>query len=146
VLAQGKIVPLSPGDLKAIVDRDAIQLLLGAHEGRLSPRAIDEVMLADGTRGPALEFSLPGQTVQLVLDRSSGQLVAERYDVGEHSRRVQMEERFADFRAVDGVMVAYKTSVFRNGRPYLERRITRIRFNVPLPDSLFERDPTPVLP
>jgi zinc protease len=146
VLSRGKTLPLSPGELKAIVDRDVIQLLLGAHDGRLSARAMDEVMLADGTRGPALEFALPGQTVQLVFDASSGQLVAERYEVMDASRPVQMEERFADFRPVDGVMVAYKTSVFRNGRPYMERRIERIAFNVPLPETTFVRGQRPAVP
>ncbi|MGE5814847.1 MAG: M16 family metallopeptidase [Acidobacteriota bacterium] len=146
VLAQGTIVPLAAGELKAIVDRDAIQLLLGARAGRLSPRALDEVMLADGTRGPALEFGLSGQTVQLVLDAISGQLVAERYEAVENERRVQVEERYADFRAVDGVMVAYRTSVSRNGRPYMERRIERIVFNAPLPESLFIQAQRPTLP
>jgi zinc protease len=142
VLGRGQVVSLSPAEFKSIVDRDAIQLLLGAHDGRLSPRAIHEVMLADGTRGPALEFSLPGQTVQLIMDTGSGQLVAERYEAVEDARRVQIEERFADFRPVDGVMVAHAISVFRNGRPHLERRIHRLAFNEPLPDSLFEREET----
>jgi len=137
LLAEGGTMPIAPGELKAIVDRDAIQLLLGAHDGRLSPRAIDEVMLADGTRGPALEFSLSGQTVQLVFDASSTQIVAERYNAAEGSQSVQVEERFGDFRPVDGVMVAYRTSVFRNGRPYMERRIERITFNAPVPDATF---------
>lgn len=146
VLAHGKTVSLSPGELRAIVDRDAIQLLLGAHDGRLSPRALEEVMLGDGTRGPALEFSLPGQNVQLVMDPTTGQLVAERYEAAEDSRPVQVEERFSDFRSVDGVMVAHTISVFRNGRRYMERRLLRVAFNEPLPDSLFEREETPSLP
>ncbi len=129
LLAEGKTLPIAPAELKATVDRDPVQLLLAAHDGRLTPRAFDEVMLGDGTRGPALEFSLSTQTVQLVLDAASGLPIAERYGT--------LEERFADFRAVDGVMVAHRTSVFRNGRPVLERRLTSIAFNAPLSPGTF---------
>ncbi len=128
-LPDGEKLPIAPADLKATVDRDPIQLLLAAWDGRLAPLPIDEVMLGDGTRGAALEFQLPGQTVQLVVDRGSGVLLAERYG--------DVEERFSDFRAVDGVMVAHRIAVFRNGRPVLERRLTSIAFNTPLPAGTF---------
>ena len=129
-LAGGQVLPIAPGELKATVDRDPIQLLLAAYAGQLTPRRIDEVMLGDGTRGSALEFLLPGETVQLVLEPASGLLLAERYGA--------VEERFANFRPVDGVMVAHRIVVFRNGRQVIERRLTSIAFNAPLPAGTFD--------
>ena len=139
-----KAVDVAAGELRASADRDVLRLLLRADAGALTPRPVDETMLEDGTRGPALEYALPGQTVQVVLDPSSGLVLAVRYTstgaAGEH----RVEERFSDYRAAEGVMVPFTTTVRRNGRVLVERQLKSIEFNVPLPQGIFERGQTPL--
>jgi hypothetical protein len=50
-----------------------------------------------------------------------------------------VQERYSDYRAVDGVQVAFKTVVQRPGAPLIERTVENIRFNLPLQASLFVR-------
>jgi hypothetical protein len=50
-----------------------------------------------------------------------------------------VQERFSDYRPVDGVRVAFKTIVQRPGAPLIERIVQTIRFNIPLQASLFVR-------
>ena len=105
--------------------------------------AVDEVMLDDGTRGAALEFAVGGQTVQLVIDPSSGLVLAERYVAQTADGEQRVEERFMDYRSIDGIMVPFSTTVRRNGRAVIERRLKSIAFNVTLPPETFEKRGSP---
>ncbi len=131
---------LAAHEMKASVDRDVLRLLLRASDRELRPRPVDDVMLEDGTRGPALEYLVGGQTVQLVLDPASSLVVAERYVVPGAEGDQRVEERFADYRPVEGVMVPFTTTIRRNGRIVLERRLKSIAFNVALPADAFARE------
>ncbi|HSL21196.1 MAG TPA: insulinase family protein [Vicinamibacterales bacterium] len=136
---QGESADIASGELRASAERDVLRLLLRAHGGELTARAVDEVTLEDGTRAPALEFDLPGQRVQLVLDPETSLVLAERY-VARHAGADQpVEERFSDYTAIDGVMVPFTTTVSRNGRVVLERKVQSIAFNVTLPPDTFAK-------
>jgi zinc protease len=130
---------VAPHEMKSSVERDVLRLLLQAHAGDLRPRPVDEVMLEDGVAGPALEFAIGGQTVQVVIDHRSGLVIAERYATRSAEGTQRVEERFDDYRNIDGVMVPFATTVRRNGRVVLERRLKSIAFNVALPADTFER-------
>jgi zinc protease len=135
---------LSPHELKAGVERDIIRLLLRASANELRPRAVEEVLLEDGTRGPALEFAFDGRSIQVVLDPASSLVIAERYASRGIEGEQRIEERFGDYRKVDGVMVPFKTTMWRNGRVILERSLQSIAFNAALPPDAFERSGTPL--
>ena len=138
--AEQQAANIAAHEMKASVDRDVLRLLLRANDREIRQRAVDEVMLEDGTRGPALEYLVGGQAVQLVLDPASSLVVAERYVVsGGADGDQRVEERFADYRQVEGVMVPFTTTVRRNGRVVLERRLKSIAFNVTLPANAFSR-------
>jgi len=49
------------------------------------------------------------------------------------------EEAFSDYRDVDGVKVAFHTTVSRNGTPVVERTVRTFQYNVPLDPALFIR-------
>ena len=53
--------------------------------------------------------------------------------------RPLIEEQFSDYRAVDGIQVAFAAKVLRGGEPVLERRVIEITFNKPIDPSLFKR-------
>jgi hypothetical protein len=50
-----------------------------------------------------------------------------------------IEELFTDYRAVNGVQIAFTANVRQGGHTVLERRVTGIRINVPLDPALFQR-------
>jgi zinc protease len=126
-------------EMKAGVDRDVLRLLLRAHARELRPEGPTDVALEDGTRGAALEFSLAGRPVQLVVQPESGLVLGERYVWQGSDGDQRVEERFEDYRRVEGIMVPFKTTVRRNGRVTLERRLKSIEFNLTLPADTFSR-------
>jgi hypothetical protein len=52
--------------------------------------------------------------------------------------RPLIEDEFSDYRAVDGVQIAYRASR-RYGTTSLERRITDVKINTPIDATLFKR-------
>ena len=58
---------------------------------------------------------------------------------GPDGEPVRAEERFSDYRAVEGVQIPYTASVYRDGAPVLERMLTRVVINGPIDDQLFAR-------
>jgi hypothetical protein len=52
---------------------------------------------------------------------------------------LQADEVFSDYRPVNGVQVAFKAEVRRNGRTILDRVLTDVRINGSIDPKLFER-------
>jgi zinc protease len=122
-------------EIRSNVQRDIIPLLLGLVDGRVSAmRAADEV---EGNRKfPVLYVHGGGmRPVSMVLDPDSLIILRQRYDM----ENATIEERFSDYRPVDGLQVAFRAELFRNGTPLLERTLKSIEFNLPLESSLFTR-------
>ena len=90
--------------MRGNVQRDAIGLLLALADGRVKARRADDLDV-DGRKLPVLDVALkPGGPLALVLDPVSGLILRERYPAPDAAGRV--EERFADYRDVDGIKVA----------------------------------------
>ena len=122
-------------EIRSNVQRDVIPLLLGLTEGRVTAtRATDEV--EGGRTFPVLYVHGGGmRPVSLVLDPDSAAILRQRYDM----ENATIEERYSDYRLVDGLQVAFKAEVLRNGTPLVERTVKSIEFNLPLDPSLFTR-------
>jgi zinc protease len=119
-------------EIRAAVQRDLVPLLLEAASGRLriAKARSDDPSLA------AISVSAPNrQPVTVYVDPSTGLVAMERYDAPDASGTV--EERYSDYRDVDGLKVAFKTTVRRPGAPLVERSVLTFRCNVPLSPSLF---------
>ena len=122
-------------EIRSHVQRDIIPLLIGLADGRIAAvRAADEV---DGMRTlPVLLVEGGGmRKVSLVLDPDTLLVARQRYDM----ENATMEERFSEYRTVDGLRVPFRAEVLRNGVPLVERSVEKIEFNVPLPASLFTK-------
>ena len=122
-------------EIRSNVQRDIIPLLIGLSDGRISAtRAADEV---EGTRQfPVLYVHGGGmRPVSLVFDPDSLNVLRQRYDM----ENATIEERFSDYRPVQGLRIAFKAEVLRNGTPLVERTLKSIEFNLPLESSLFTR-------
>ncbi|MGE0445068.1 MAG: M16 family metallopeptidase [Vicinamibacterales bacterium] len=126
-------------DFAAAVERDIIPLLIAAAEGRVTAR-----LLPDEGRGDAALKVLELRGPQLPPTRlyiNQQMLVARQaYSTpGPDGTPVQVEELFSDYRPVEGIRVPFEASVRRDGRPLLDRTLTRMVINGPVDDTLFAR-------
>ena len=117
--------------------RDIVPLLLAAKDGRLIPRILPDVrdaVVAD----QLLELSAPDfNPLVLYIDARTG-LIDKLTFIADAPSRPLVEERFSDYRAVDGMQIAFQaTRVI--GRQTVERRITEVKVNVDLDPALFKR-------
>ena len=122
-------------EIRSHVQRDMIPLLLGLVEGKVgATRAADEI---EGDRKlPVLFVEGAGmRPVSLVIDPDTLVVLRQRYDM----EAATMEERYSDYRVVDGVRVAFKAEVRRNGTPLMERVVSKIEFNPTLDPELFTK-------
>jgi zinc protease len=119
--------------------RDVISALLAARDGRLRARLLPDVRDESGDLLHALELS--GTDVDpfvLLVDPASALVSKQTYVVGGPGRPL-VEERSSDYRAVQGVQIAFKATVRQGGRQVLERRVTAFEINAPLDPALFTR-------
>ena len=131
--------PPMRADFAASVRRDIIPLLIDAAEGRVAVRLLPD----EGTGAAALKVlelrSAETPPVYLYVD-SQMLIVRQSYSPqGPDGKPVVAEERFSDYRAVEGVQIPFTASVYRDGTPVLERMLTRVVINGPIDDQLFSR-------
>jgi predicted Zn-dependent peptidase len=122
---------------QAGVQRDTVALLLALVDKRVKGRRIADVNV-DGGVMPALEVDLsPAGRVTLVFDPATGLLVHQRYggDAGEPAT----EERFSDYRPVQGLQVAHRATVRRESSPPFDRVVRTFEINVPIEPSFFKK-------
>ena len=125
------------GLMRGNVQRDAIGLLLALADGRVKARRASDLAV-DGRMLPVLDVDLkPGGPLMLVLDPESGLIVQERYPAPDAAG--QIEERFADYRDVDGVKVAFSVTVAHPQLGEVVRIMRKVAFNVPLDPAIFAK-------
>jgi zinc protease len=133
-------MPAATGeDFAASVRRDTIPLLVGAAEGRLAVRVLEEED-QDGRPLRVLEISgRQVEPVKLYVDRDNVIARQSFLAPGPDGRAVRTEEGFSDYRTVSGVRVPFQARLLREGRPVLTRTLTNVLLNTPVADSLFAR-------
>jgi hypothetical protein len=72
----------------------------------------------------------------LYIDADSG--LIRRQAFAEGPGRPLIQERFSDYRAVDGLQIPFSASR-RVGEITVERRVTEIKINPPIDPALFKR-------
>jgi len=120
--------------IRAVVERDTVRLLTRAATGKLIVRTVD----AGADEDPlvaAIELSGEGLSpVTLVINKTNGLIEQARYVSALEGRSV---ETYSDYRNVGGIQVPFHTVSRRGALSPVERDIKTIRFNVPLPATLF---------
>jgi zinc protease len=125
-------------DASLTLRRDPIALLVAVKSGTLVARALPDVKDAQGAMRHALEVSAPDlNPIVLLIDPASGQIAQETF-VSDTPGRPIVEEELSDYRAVDGVQIAF-SALRRTGVQAIERRVTDIKINPPLDPALFTR-------
>jgi zinc protease len=125
-------------DARASLRRETVALLLAAKDGTLTPRALPDVRDASGKVSHALELSARDlNPVILYVDPASG-LITKQTFVADAPNRPLVEEEFSDYRAIDGVQVAFR-AVRKVGDLNVERRVSEIKINPVVDPSIFKR-------
>lgn len=125
-------------EMRGSVQRDAVLMLLGLSDGRLTARQLPDV--TEGTRTlHALEVQSEGmRPVTLLLDAATALIAGLRYTApGQEASAI--EEGYSDYRDVSGLQVAFKAVVTRAGVRFLERVLRTFEINVPIDAALFTR-------
>ncbi len=120
--------------------RDLVTLLLTLAEGAVPVRLRPEEG-ADGFVYKVLEVTDPdpSRAIRVWLD-SKGQVARLAYAaIGPDGRPARMEERFSDYRAVDGVQIPFKSELWQNGRLAADSLFTRVTINPVVEPGRFEK-------
>ncbi|MGE3275306.1 MAG: M16 family metallopeptidase [Vicinamibacterales bacterium] len=125
-------------EFAASARRDPNVLLLGAATGALTARLAGEAGF-DGRVLKVLELSSDDLApVRLHLDPETGVLVRLTYP-GPGSDAPETSEVFSDYRAVNGLSVAFHADVRRGDRVLLERDLTSVDVNTDIGRAAFAR-------
>ena len=125
-------------EMRGSIERDAITLLL-ALAG--NARALTKTSLTiEGRDMPAIRIANPGTTpVTVVFDPASALIARQRYTLQSPSGPIAAEEVFSDYRDVNGLKVAFRAIIQRQGAPRVERVLETFEYNVRLDPALFVR-------
>jgi zinc protease len=126
-------------ELRTSLRRDTIALLLAAYDGGVQARLLPDLKDESGKRYRALECTGSDlEPVVLYVDPETHLVTRQTYVAGGPGSPL-VEEIFSDYRAVDGVQIAFTAVVRRGGQPVLERRITDFSIKSAFEPSLFKR-------
>jgi hypothetical protein len=118
--------------------RDVVALLLAAKSGALTPRILPDVKNESGHLDHVLEVSAPDLNPILLYIDPESSLIDKLAFVDDAPSRPLVEERFADYRTVDGIQIPFQGSR-KIGSQSVERRTSDVKINTPLDPSLFKR-------
>jgi zinc protease len=128
--------PQYAAEMRANIQRDMVPLLLALAAGKVSATRLADATQAGRTLA-VLEVNGAGmRPTRLMVDPETGLIARQRY-VGADS--AVTEEAFSDYRDINGLKVAFRTTVYRDGTPVLERTVRSFQYNVPLEPALFTR-------
>jgi zinc protease len=129
-------------DMQTGLKRDTIALLLAAASGEMRARILPDVKDDAGKVYQALELSdATLDPMVLYVDPATALIAKQSYVAGAPGQPI-IEERFGEYRPIDGIQIAFNASVRRGGQPLLERRVLDIKINTPIDPALFKR-PSP---
>ncbi len=114
-------------------------------DGKISGPAImaigDEQIDGKETTGVAVDAAFG--TIKLYFDPANHLLVAARYQSAGSQGASDNEQRWSDYRNVDGRQFAFSTVVYRDGVKYMESTIQQLDLNPKVDDALFAMPASP---
>lgn len=120
--------------------RDLITLLIAAAEGT-SPVRLRPEEGADGFVFQVIEIGDrdPARVIRVWLDQKA-QIARLSYSMpGPDGRAARTEERFSDYRLVEGVQIPFTSELWQNGRLAAGSQFTRVTINTPVDPTRFEK-------
>jgi len=93
----------------------------------------------DGKKTSGVAVEAPFGTIKLYFDPGTHLLVAARYRSATAKGASDDEQRWSDYREIQGRQFAYSTVVYRDGVKYMESTIKELNLNPKVDDSLFQK-------
>jgi hypothetical protein len=125
-------------EARASLRRDTISLLLAAKDGSLTPRVLPDVKDGAGDVHHALELSGKDFNPVILYIDPGTLLLRKQVYTSEAPGRPLIEERFSDYREIDGIQIPFAASR-KLGPQIVERHATDIKINVPIDQAQFKR-------
>jgi hypothetical protein len=110
--------------------------------GKLAGQAIGEEEI-DGKKLSGVAIQASWGAIKLYFDPATHLLAAARYQSAGPQGGSDEEQRWSDYRAVEGRQFAFSTAVYRNGVKYLESAIGQLELNPKADDALFAKPASP---
>lgn len=79
-----------------------------------------------------------GETLKIYISEQTHHVIKFVFRETEQGVTLNKEQDFADYRDVNGVKMPYHIVQYVNGNPYIENRISSIKFNTEIDETLFE--------
>ena len=125
-------------DYRLSAARDLVPLIVNAVDGKLKVTQLPDEMSA-GKPVFLLQFGLDsGGPLVLLVDPKTFEVRGMRYPTDLAPNAPQAIETYDDYRDVSGLRVAFRAHVEREGL-LIDRQITSVRMNAPLPTTAFIR-------
>jgi hypothetical protein len=104
--------------------------------GKITGASIGEREI-DGKKTEGVSVQAPFGNVKLFFDPATHLLAAARFESATPQGMVDSEQRWSDYRTVDGRQFAFSTVSYRGGAKFLESTVTDLQVNPTVNDSLF---------
>jgi zinc protease len=111
-------------------------------EGKLAGQFIGEEEI-DGKKTEAVQLEAPFNSVKLYFDPTTHLLAAAHYQSEGQHGMVDNDQRWGDYRTVDGKQFAYTTTIYRDGAKFLDSHIEKVDLNPKIDESLFAKPEAP---
>ena len=106
--------------------------------GKITGSAIGEEEI-DGRKVSGVAIQKAWGPLKLYFDPATHLLVAARYQSAGPQGASENEQRWSDYRAVDGRQFAFSTAVYRDGVKYMESTISQLDTNPKVDDAIFSK-------
>jgi zinc protease len=107
-------------------------------DGKLAGHFIGEEDI-DGKKTEGVAVQAPFGSVKLYFDSATHLLRAARYQSATPRGVVDNEQRWSDYRTVEGKQFAYSTTIIRDGEKFVESQIQVLNLNPSMNPSLFAK-------
>jgi zinc protease len=126
-------------ELRTAARRDPLALLRAAASGSLKARMQPDATVEGRELKVVAVDVLDSSATQLFFDAKTGELVKMAFHVQRPGDLRATEERYDDYRSVDGIRLPFKASIVRGQVVVLERSLTSVTINPTLAPDTFAR-------
>ena len=111
-------------------------------DGKLAAQFIGEEEI-DGKKAEGVQLEAPFNSVKLYFDPTTHLLAAAHYQSEGQHGMVDNDQRWGDYRTVDGKQFAYATTIYRDGAKFLESHVVEVNLNSKIDEPLFVKPEAP---
>ena len=106
--------------------------------GKIAGQAIGETDI-DGKKTLGVAVQAPFGNLKLFFDPATHLLAAARFQSMGQQGPIESEQRWTDYRTVDGRQFAFATVTYRDGKKFMESSYEDVKVNLPADPSLFAK-------